>query len=96
MKKMLDSQQKMNEAVKAIINYFGDTRYEAELELMLSATTQIVGLMELAKQQMINTRGRDELEFKTNEITLFLQVVREYLHFLRPFAEMMDKEEDAK
>ena len=96
MKKMLDSQQKMNEAVKAITNYFGDTRYEAEPELMFSATTQIVGLMELAKQQMINSRGRDELDFKTDEITLFLQVVREYLHFLRPFAEMMDNEEDEK
>lgn len=96
MKKMLDSQQKMNEAVKAIINYFAHTRYETELELMFSATTQIVGLMELAKQQMINSRGCDELDFKTDEITLFLQVVREYLHFLRPFAEMMDKEEDGK
>lgn len=95
MKKMLDSQQKMNEAVKAITNYFGDTRYEAELELMLSATTQIVGLMELAKQQMIDTRGDDELEFKTDEISLFLRVVREYLNLLKPFAKMIDNEKEA-
>ena len=61
MKKMLESQQKMNEAVSAVADYFRDTSYETDLELMLSATTQIVGLMELAKQQMINTRGRDEL-----------------------------------
>lgn len=94
MKKMLESQQKMNEAVSAVADYFRDASYETELELMLSATTQIVGLMELAKQQMINTRGRDELEFKTDEISLFLRVVNEYLKMLKPFAEMMEGKED--
>ena len=94
MKKMLDNQQKMNEAVKAITNYFEVTSYEDELELMFSATTQIVGLMELGKQQMIASRGRSDMEFKTDEITMFLQTVREYLHFLRPFAEMMDNEKE--
>lgn len=94
MKKMLENQQKVNEAVKTITNYFEDSPYETDLELMLDATTQIVGLMELAKQQMINTRGRDELEFKTDEISLFLRVVNEYLKMLKPFAEMMEGKED--
>ena len=93
MKKMLESQQKVSEAVKAITDYFEDSPYETDLELMLNATTQIVGLMELAKQQMINTRGRDELEFKTDEISLFLRVVNEYLKMLKPFAEMMEEKE---
>jgi len=93
MKKMLESQQKVSEAVKAITDYFEDSPYEIDLELMLNATTQIVGLMELAKQQMINTRGRDELEFKTDEISLFLRVVNEYLKMLKPFAEMMEGKE---
>lgn len=93
MKKMLESQQKMNEAVSTVADYFRDTSYETDLELMLDATTQIVGLMELAKQQMINTRGRDELEFKTDEISLFLRVVNEYLKMLKPFAEMMEGKE---
>ena len=93
MKKMLESQQKVNEAVKDIDNYFRDTSYEAELELMLDATTQIVGLMELAKQQMINTRGDDELTFKTDDITLFLRVVNEHLKMLRPFAMMTEGKE---
>lgn len=96
LRKALESQQKMSEAVKAITNYFEDTSYETELELILSATTQIVGLMELAKQQMINTRGRDELEFKTDEISLFLRVVNEYLKMLKPFAEMMEGKEDER
>lgn len=93
MKKMLESQQKMNEAVSAIADYFRDTSYETDLELMLDATTQIVGLMELAKQQMINTRGDDELTFKTDDITLFLRVVNEHLKMLRPFAMMTEGKE---
>lgn len=93
MKKMLESQQKVNEAVKAITDYFEDSPYEADLELMLNATTQIVGLMELAKQQMVVTRGMDELMFKTDEITIFLRVVNEYLKMLKPFTEMMEGKE---
>jgi hypothetical protein len=94
LRKALESQQKMNEAVNTVADYFRDTSYETELELILSATTQIVGLMELAKQRTINTRGRDELEFKTDEISLFLRVVNEYLKMLKPFAEMMEGKED--
>lgn len=93
MKKMLENQQKVNEAVKAITNYFEDSPYETDLELMLDATTQIVGLMELAKQQMIKTSGMDELEFKTDDITIFLRVVNEHLKMLRPFAIMTEGKE---
>lgn len=93
MKKMLESQQKVSEAVKAITGYFEDNPYETDLELMLNATTQIVGLMELAKQQMVVTRGMDELTFKTDEITIFLRVVNEHLKMLRPFAMMTEGKE---
>ncbi len=93
MKKMLESQQKVSEAVKAITDYFEDNPYETDLELMLNATTQIVGLMELAKQQMVVTRGMDELVFKTDEITIFLRVVNEHLKMLRPFAMMTEGKE---
>lgn len=94
MKKMLESQQKVSEAVKAITNYFEDSPYETDLELMLNATTQIVGLMELAKQQMVVTRGMDELVFKTDDISIFLRVVNEHLKMLRPFAMMTEGKED--
>lgn len=90
MKTMLESQQKVNEAVKSITDYFEGVSYEEDLELMFSAQTQIVGLMELAKQQMINSHGHDELSFVTNDITTFLQTVREYLHMLKPFAKMLE------
>jgi hypothetical protein len=90
MKTMLDNQQKVNEAVKEITDYFMHVTYEDDLELMFSAQTQIVGLMELAKQQMINSHGHDELNFITNDITTFLQTVREYLHMLKPFAKMVE------
>lgn len=86
---MLESQQKVNEAVKSITDYFEGVSYEEDLELMFSAQTQIVGLMELAKQQMINSHGKDELSFKTDDITMFMQTIREYLHMLKPFAQMV-------
>ena len=89
MKGMLESQQKINEAVKSITDYFEGVSYEDDLELMFSAQTQIVGLMELAKQQMVNSHGKDELSFKTDDITTFLQTIREYLHMLKPFAQMV-------
>ena len=90
MKLMLENQQKVNEAVKTITDYFLHVTYEDDLELMFSAQTQIVGLMELAKQQMINTKGHDELSFVTNNITTFMQTVRDYLHMLKPFAKMVE------
>ena len=93
MKKMLESQQKMSEVVKVITDYFEDNPYETDLELMLNATTQIVGLMELAKQQMIVTCGMDESTFKTDEISIFLRVVNEHLKMLRPFAMMAEGKE---
>ena len=89
MKGMLESQQKINEAVKSITDYFEGVSYEDDLELMFSAQTQIVGLMELAKRQMINSHGKDELSFKTDDITMFMQIIREYLHMLKPFAQMV-------
>ena len=39
MKLMLESQQKVNEAVKEITNYFLHVTYEDDLELMFSAQT---------------------------------------------------------
>jgi len=86
---MLESQQKINEAVKSITDYFEGVSYEDDLELMFSAQTQIVGLMELAKRQMVNSHGKDELSFKTDDITMFMQTIREYLHMLKPFAQMV-------
>ena len=90
MKLMLENQQKVNEAVKEITDYFLHVTYEDDLELMFSAQTQIIGLMELAKQQMVKTHGKDELNFKTDEITLFMQTIREYLHMLKPFAALVE------
>lgn len=95
MKKMLENQQKINESVKKITDYFTEVTYEDELELMFSATTQIVGLMELAKQRMVKDRN-DYCEFNTDEMTMFLQTIRSYLHMLRPFAEMVDDRKEGE
>lgn len=42
---------------------------------------------------MIKTSGMDELEFKTDDITIFLRVVNEHLKMLRPFAMMAEGKE---
>lgn len=49
--------------------------------------------MELAKQHMIHTNGDDELEFQTDEITMFLRDVHHYLEMLKPFIEIGEETE---
>ena len=88
MKKMLEIQQKVMDAAKYIMYYFGaDAEYVDVLETMLRAQTQIVGMMELAKQQMIHDSS-SELDFQTDNITLFLRDVFNFLQMMKPFAEL--------
>lgn len=92
----MDNQQKINEAVKAIMEYFGtEVSYTDHIEQMLDAQSQIIGLMELAKKQMI-IKPNDELEYQTDEIALFLRDVRLYLIFLKPFVELLGQAGFAK
>lgn len=94
LRKTIDTQQRINEAAKGVIDYFcHEMPYVVHLESMLSAQTQIIGLMELAKTHMISTRGDDELEFTTDEITLFLRDVHHYLELLKPFIEIGEETE---
>ena len=91
LKKAMENQQKINEAAKYIMEYFGEEMpYTVHVEQMLDAQTQIIGLMELAKQQMILDRGDSELDFQTDEIGLFLRDVRHYLKMLKPFVELAE------
>ena len=86
LRKTIDTQQRINEAAKTVIDYFcHEMPYVVHLESMLNAQTQIIGLMELAKQHMIENSGDDELEFMTDEITMFLRDVHHYLEMLKPF-----------
>ena len=87
MKKMLADQQKINEAVKAIFNYFRDCPYASYVEQLADAQTQIIALMELAKQQAA-IRGACE-EVQTDGITTFLMDASYQLKLLRPFAELL-------
>lgn len=91
MRTMLEDQQRINEAAKVIMDYFGhEMPYYIHLEQMLSAQTQIIGLMELVKMHMIS-HPDDELDFKTDEITLFLRDVHNYLKMLKPFIVLTDR-----
>ena len=89
MKKMLADQQKINEAVKYIMTYFGEENcYCNHIEQMLDAQTQIIGLMELAKEKVL-TDPSQEFECSTDKITWFLYDVRQYLKMLEPFANLL-------
>ena len=58
------------------------------VSLLLDAQTQIIGLMELAKHQML-VDPMTELRYETDQITMFLQDVRQYLKMLEPFANIL-------
>ena len=92
MKKMLENQQKINEAAKYIIDYFStEVDYEVHLEQMLSAQTQIIGLMELSKNEAIASHG-DRITCGSDEIVYFLHDVHNYLRMLKPFIELADQQ----
>lgn len=95
LRKTLEHQQTIMDAANDIMYYFEyEIDYEVHLEQMLSAQTQIIGLMELSKLQAIKDRGDDVLN-STNEIALFLHDVQNYLRMLKPFIELA-KEFDAE
>ena len=89
MKKMLADQQKINEAVKAVFNFFSDCPYATYVEAMAEAQTQIIGLMEMAKQQAAIHNANEEIQ--TSDITQFLMDVNSLYKVLRPFAEMVQQ-----
>ena len=92
MKKMLADQQKINEAVKAVFNLFSDCPYATYVEAMAEAQTQIIGLMEMAKQQAAIHDANEEIQ--TSDITQFLMDVSSLYKVLRPFAEMVGDTND--
>lgn len=92
MKKMLADQQKINEAVKAIFNLFSECPYASYMEDMAEAQTQIISLMEMAKQQAAIHDACDEIQ--TSDITMFLMDVSSIFKILRPFAEMLNDSND--
>lgn len=87
--KQLDNQEKINSAVKYIMEYFGgEEPYSFHIEKMLDAQTQIIALMDLVRIDSIsNPNIGDEID--TDEIPEFLRNVRLYLKMLKPFAELL-------
>ena len=88
-KKSLEDQQKINEAVKAIFNLFSDCPYASYVESMAEAQTQIIGLMEMAKQQAAIHEASEEIQ--TNDIAMFLMDMSAFFKVLRPFADMLNE-----
>ena len=90
---MLENQQRVNEAVKDVVNLFDCSEgYTGHLELMLNAQTQIIGLMQMAKKQLMADRD-EELFCESDEIFHFLRYTKEYLEVLKPFVELFSERE---
>ena len=88
-KKSLEDQQRIDEALKAICNLFTDCRYASYVEEMAEAQTQIIGLMEMAKQQAAIHDASEEIQ--TNDIAMFLMDMSAFFKVLRPFADMLNE-----
>lgn len=87
-KKVLEQQKEINEAVAKIVEYFGkEMPYFVHIEQMVDAQTEILGLLELAKEQNRN-KSFPIIEDTSEEIILFLRDVRTYLKLLKPFIEL--------
>lgn len=87
-KKVLEQQKEINEAVAKIVEYFGtEMPYFVHIEQMVDAQTEILGLLELAKEQNRN-KSFPVIEDTSEEIILFLRDVRTYLKLLKPFIEL--------
>jgi hypothetical protein len=87
MKKMLKDQQKINEAVKRIVEYFStEVPYTDHLEMMIEAQSQILDLMEMAKNQAAISNPHEEVD--TESIMQFLRDVRCCHQLLKPFAQL--------
>ncbi len=87
MEKILKNQQTINEAARDIIDYFAECGYTDHLENFLDVQTQIIGLMDLAKQQII-INPELELEVETDQICVFLRRVKHYLNLMKPIIKM--------
>ena len=87
-KKQLEIQQRRTEAAQAVIDYFDTSEdYTGHLETMLSAQTQIIGLMQMAERQLQADRD-SELFCKSDDIFYFLHYANDHLQLLRPFLEL--------
>lgn len=85
-KKQLENQQKINEAVNAIINHFKDeASYCDHYRTMSEAQTIIMELTELNLAQAAG--GRAHVPIK--ELYEFVFEVNEIYKLLKPFAEMI-------
>ena len=88
-KQTLENQQKINEAVKDIFDYFKDeTSYAELLELMSDAQVQIMRLMEMNRYVSVYQSGNME-SVPTDDITAFLGEVNRTYQLLRPFARLL-------
>ncbi len=88
-KESLEYQQKVNEAASAIMDYFEhEMAYHEHVEKMADMQIEILKMVEVAKTFDYGKQFMDQSQIDFDEIVYFLMDVRQFLKFLKPFAEL--------
>jgi len=89
LKKSIETQKAINDAVDAIFAHFKDVvSYAQTLETMADAQVELMELMEINRQVAANSDFRIE-SVPTGDINTFVYEVREVYRLLRPFAKLI-------
>lgn len=92
-KESLEYQQKVNEAASAIMDYFEhEMKYHEHVEKMADMQIEILKMVEVVKAFDHGKKFMDQAGIDFDEIVCFLMDVRQFLKFLKPFAELSNKE----
>lgn len=88
-KKSIETQKAINDAVEAIFEYFrNECSYAESLETMGDAQLQLFGLMEI-NRQVAEFPSLNIESIPTADITTFIFQCNQQMKLLRPFAKLM-------
>lgn len=88
-KKSIETQKEINEAVEAIFEYFKvECSYAQNLETMADAQLQLFGLMEI-NRHIAECPSLNMDSIPTDDITTFIFQCNQQMKLLRPFAKLM-------
>ena len=93
--KTLDYQQKMNEAIASIVEYFEQCPYSSCVESFADAQTQILKMVKFLQYYDIGKRPSEQAfsEVDMEDLILFMMQMQEFLKLLKPFANQSEDDQ---
>ena len=94
-KNTLDTQQKMNDAIAAIVKYFDQCSYSLCVESFANVQIQIMKMVKFLQHYDIGRRPSEQAfsEVDLDDVILFMMEVHEYLLLLKPFSNQSENEQ---